>query len=437
MVGSGVFKKIAPMSAELGSALWVLLAWLVAGLVSWFGALTNAEVGSQITEPGGQYEYFKRIFGKPIAFFYGWTAFTVIQSATAAAVASVFAQSVHSIFPFSALELGNISISVTYLVKLLAIMVVWLVTCINLLGVQHGEKVNNLFTSTVVVSIILIIGLCFFGGSGSLSHFTQAPEAASTQAVTMSSFFLAMLAAFWAYEGWNNLGFLAGEIRNPSRNVPLGLALGVGFVMVIYVAINAAYLYVLPVEQFNQINQQENSIAAVVVIQSFLGPIGSTIIACAIMVATFGTTNNTVMSASRVYFAMARDGLFFKKAGFCHPKYDVPTFALIYQSIWASVLIFSGSFDQLTDMLIFAAFIFYGTGAAAVFVLRKRYPNAHRPFKVPGYPIVPGLFIIFCAVLVVNSIVNQPKECGMGLLLIASGIPFYLFWTQKSTQKTL
>jgi APA family basic amino acid/polyamine antiporter len=426
MVGSGVFKKVAPMSAELGSPLWVLAAWLVAGLISWFGAMTNAEIASQIAEPGGQYVYFKKIFGRPLAFFYGWTAFTVVQSATAAGVAYVFAESVNALFglPDLGIFIDNAA------VKFLSIGVIWLVTLVNLQGVHYGERLSNVFTSIVIFCILSIIVLCFGWGNGDWMHF-QVTASDVGKTVTVSSFFLAMLAAFWAYEGWNNIGFLSAEIKNPHRNVPLALTLGVAFVILVYLSINAAYLYVLPVQDFIRINAEENTISGVAVIQSFLGPVGSTLIASAIMVATFGTTNNTLMTASRVYFSMARDGLFFKRVAHCNPKTDVPSYALIYQAVWASMLVLSGSFDQLTDMLIFAAFIFYGTGAYGVFILRKRNQGKKADFQVPFFPILPAVFICFCAVLVINSLIERPLECGMGLCLMATGIPFYLYWERK------
>jgi len=428
MVGSGVFKKVAPMSAELGSPAWVLVAWLVAGLVSWFGAMTNAEIASQIPEPGGQYVYFKRIFGKRLAFFYGWTAFTVVQTATAASVAFVFAESFNAVFPLPIFQgpVDNIS------VKILAVSVIWLLTLINLQGVHYAERLNNVFTSVVILCILVITGLCFGVGDGNWMHFQQSAEA-SGKSVSVSSFFLAMLAAFWAYEGWNNLGFIAGEIRNPHRNVPLALTGGVAFVMLMYIGINAAYLYVLPVQDFMNINSSSNVVSAVAVIQSFMGSGGTILIASAIMVATFGSTNNSLLTASRLYFSMARDGMFFKKVAICDPKTDVPKYSLLYQAGWSSLLVFSGSFDQLTDMLIFAAFIFYGTGAVGLFVLRNRNQNAQVPFRVPFYPVIPAIFIGFCMVLVVNSLIERPWECGMGLALMATGIPFYMYWNKPET----
>ena len=424
MVGSGVFKKVAPMSTDTGTAVWILACWILAGIVSWFGALSNAEVASQIAEPGGQYVYFKRIFGKPLAFLYGWTGFTVVQSATAASVAYVFSESVNSLFALPHLSLFGIE---NLSVKLLTVLVLWVITGINLKGVHQGERLSNVLTSLVILCIIGITILCFTYGKGEATHIALS----ETKSIAPGALFLGMMSAFWAYEGWNNLGFLAGEIKNPKKNIPLALAGGVGFVMLMYVAINASYLYVLPVEAFQKIHAEGNTIAAVSVVQSFLGPIGSSVIIVVIMVATFGSTNNSIMSAARVYFAMARDGLFFKKVAHCDPVHNVPTYALLFQAVWASVLVFSGSFDQLTDMLIFAAFIFYGLGAAGLFVLRIREPHAPRGFKVPGYPVVPALFVLFCLGLVMNSILERPKESGMGLLLMATGIPFYFWWTRK------
>jgi APA family basic amino acid/polyamine antiporter len=440
MVGSGVFKKVAPMSYDTGSAFWILACWIMAGLVSWFGALSNAEVASQIAEPGGQYEYFKRIFGKPLAFLYGWTGFTVVQSATAASVAYVFSESVNSLWALPLIDLWGIE---NLSVKLLTVMVLWIITGINLGGVHQGERVSNVLTSLVIVCILGITLLCFGHGQPGLPDWSL--SAGKGSSIGPGALFLGMMSAFWAYEGWNNLGFLAGEIRNPTRNVPLALAAGVGFVMLLYVGINASYLFVLPVESFQKVHEEGNTIAAVSVVQSFLGPVGRNLIVVVIMVATFGSANNTLMSAARVYFAMARDGVFFKKAGKIHPSTNVPNYALLLQAVWASVLVFSGSFDQLTDMLIFAAFIFYGLGGAGLFILRYQKARV-RPendaiidhekleksgFRVPGYPFIPGFFILFCIGLVVNSIFERPMESGMGLLLMATGIPFYFYWSRK------
>ena len=235
---------------------------------------------------------------------------------------------------------------------------------------------------------------------------------------------------FWAYEGWNNLGFLGGEVLNPQRTIPKALTLGVGIVTTVYVLANAAYLYVLPVSELAAVSRQENAIAAVAVVQSFLGPAAIGLILGLIITSTFSSTNNSVMTSSRVYYAMALDGLFFPKAGKCNAQ-GVPANALLIQGIWSSLLVLSGTFDQLTDMLVFAAFIFYGMGALGVFVLRRKMPDAVRSFKVPFYPVLPGLFVLFCIVLVGNSLLERPTESGIGLALMATGVPLYFVWNKR------
>lgn len=443
MIGSGVFKKVAPMSAELGSAWLVLLAWVLAGVISWFGAITNAEIAGMIAEPGGQYVWFKRIYGKVFAFFYGWTGFAVIQTATAASVGYVFAESINALIPLPVLppEIASFDIMGVFLpfdnfgVKAVTILLIALLTLINCMGVQYGERVSNMITITVVACIFFIIVSGLFFSEGEVQKLNEVSNTSYHANLSgwalIGAMFTAMLQAFWAYEGWNNLGFLGGEVKNPYKTIPWALTLGVGFVMLLYVLINFTYLFNVPVSTFIELHEKQNTIAAVVVVQQFLGQYGVLFILALIIVATLGSTNNTIMTASRVSFAMARDGLFFKSATKVGEKSHAPVNALIIQGFWASVLVLSGSFDQLTDMLIFAAFIFYGLGAFGVFVLRIRMKDHHRPFKLPGYPWVPGIFVVFCVFLLFNSILDRPRECAIGLCLILSGLPFYLYWTRN------
>lgn len=243
---------------------------------------------------------------------------------------------------------------------------------------------------------------------------------------------MAMLSAFWAYEGWSAIGYIGGEIKNPNRNLPLALILGVLFVMAVYVTINFTYLYILPIDTIIGTYQSQNTIAAVVVVKQFLGNAGLLFILLVILLTTFGSTNTTLLTPPRLYYAMAKENLFFKSASYIHPKYNTPSKAIIYQAIWSSILVLSGSFDQLTDMLIFASFIFYGATAFGVFVLRVRMPDAPRPYKAWGYPVVPALFILFCVVLIVITIMTKPREALLGLGLMLSGIPLYFYWTTES-----
>jgi APA family basic amino acid/polyamine antiporter len=446
MIGSGVFKKIAPMTEELGHPGWVLLAWIVAGLITLTGALTNSEIAGMIADPGGQYAYFKRMYGRFFAFLFGWTSFTVIQTATAAGVAYVFAESLNALVILPRLPEQIEAISIFGMmspfensgVKIMALLLITLLTTINFRGVEFGGLVSNLFATTVVAAIFMIIVLGLTMSDGSVSHFDTQPLAykARSGGMIVSAFFTAMMQAFWAYEGWNNLGFMGGEIRNPKRNIPLALVMGVGCVMLIYVMINAVYLYVLSPEQLIAISQGQNQIAAVEAVRSFLGHPGVTLVSCLIVVATFGSTNGVILTASRLFFAMAHDGLFFESAKKCHSTYKTPSTSLVMMGVWSGLLVISGSFDLLTDMLVFAAFLFYGAMALGVFVLRRTEPNTLRPVKAFGYPVIPALFIFFCLVLVINSFMTRSTECFIGLGLIFTGIPFYLFWNKGKVVKS-
>jgi APA family basic amino acid/polyamine antiporter len=445
MIGSGVFKKVAPMTAELGSAWLVLAALLTAGIISLMGALTNAEVAGLIAEPGGQYAYFKKMYGKPFSFLYGWSMMSVVQTATGASVAYVFAESLNALVELprlspelEALTYGSSPFIFTPFanmgVKMVTIGLLLTLTAINYVGVRWGGLVLKILASSVIVCIVAIILLCMSMGGGEWAHLQHsvpvAPEKASGVGF-IGAFFAAMMAAFWSYEGWNTIGFMGGEIKDPYRNIPRALTWGTLFVILLYMLINFAYLYVLPTEQFLAIHAAENQIAAVEVVRSFLGAGGALFILVLIMMSTFNSTNTTIMGAPRIYYAMAQDGLFFKGASKVHPQYRTPSNALLIQGIWGSVLVLSGNFDQLTDMLIFAAFIFYGAGAFGVFVLRHKMKETPRPYKVFGYPFIPALFVIFCAALVLISVWEKPREAGIGTLLILSGIPLYYYMKHK------
>lgn len=442
MIGSGVFKKVASMAGLLHSPQWVIAAWLLAGAVSLMGALTNAEVAGLICDPGGQYAYFKRMYGRAFSFFFGWASFTVIQSATAAAVAFVFAQSLNTLLPLPRLNpeleslgwggwftpLDNIG------VKIVAITLILALTKINVRGVKNGGKVSDGIAVLMLASITLLAFIGFFGGAGSSDNLKtdSTLEAVPLGWSLFALMFLAMRDAFWAYEGWNNLGYLGGEIKRPERNIPLSLMLGVGLIVLLYTGVNLSYLYVLPIDELIAISKTENGIAAVAVIDKLLGQGGVIVISILIMIATFGSTNGVLLTASRLYYAMACDKLFFKKGQECHPVHKTPSGALWLQGIWASILVLSGSFDQLTNMLVFAAFIYYCAMAAGVFILRFKMPDSYRPYKAFGYPYIPALFIVFCLVLVGVALVESPHNSLVGLGLIATGLPFYLSWSKAS-----
>lgn len=444
MIGSGIFKKTAPMAVELDSGGLLLICWLIAGFITLMGAATNAEVAGLIAEPGGQYVYFKEMYGRPFAFLYGWSCFSVIQSASIASIGYVFAESVNAIIQLP--ELNESLASVTILgifhpldnfgVKGLTILTIIFLTTANYLGVVFGGYINNTFTILKVTGIlaIIVLGLVLSGGSAdNVAPILENPDAQyGTSLGLFGAMFAAMLGAFWAYDGWNNIGYLGGEVKNAKRNIPIALFGGVSVVIIIYMITNFVFLYVMPVDEIIQVASIKNSIIGVEIMRKFLGNGGAFFISVLIMVSTFGTTNGTILASSRIYFAMARDKLFFKSAADCHPKFKTPYRSLIIQGVWACLLVLSGTFDQLTDMLIFASFIFYGAGAFGVFVLRKKMKDHHRPYKVWGYPWIPGIFVLFCITLVVVTIIQNPRDTGIGLLLVLIGIPFYIMWNKIS-----
>jgi len=443
VIGSGIYKKVAPMSAELGSADLVMACWILAGLITLCGALSNAEVAGMLVDSGGEYVYFKKIYNRFFAFLFGWTSFTAIRSASAASIAYVFSMSFNSLVPLPDLPDSIAGISLfgiftpfsNFGVKGLAIALIVFLSYLNYRGLKLGETVSKVVLFVVVGSIFLIIILGLTIGGGSMTNFNTPSihyvEKSWWSASFIQSMFAALLAAFWAYEGWAPIGYLGGEIKNPNRNLPLALIFGVLFVMLVYVTINFTYVYVLPIDTIIDTYHSQNTIAAVNVIGSFLGSTGIFFMSLVILLTTFGATNTTLLTAPRLYYAMARENLFFKGAAFVHPRYNTPSTAFVYQGVWASILILSGTFDQLTDMLVFASFIFYGATTLGLFILRVRMPEAHRPYKAWGYPIVPALFILFCLALIVITIFSRPREAGIGLGLMLAGVPFYWYWASS------
>ncbi len=444
IIGSGVYKKVAPMSVDLQSPSLVLVAWVLAGLVTLLGVLTTTEIGSMITESGGPYAYFKKIYGKIFAYYYGWSSFSVIQSASIASIAYVFSQSVNAVVELPRLGpewetwtiLGIFTPLANLGVKVVAVALIVTLVTINYRGVEHGGWVSKVITVLVVGSLALIVLLGIAFGNGSIENVTL-PAAGYPPATFSGSFgvvgpmFAAMLAAFWAYEGWLNIGFIGDEVKNPQRTIPLALTIGILIIIGTYLAVNFTYLYVVPIDEMIQLAQNTNTIAAVAVMQKLFGDPGLLFISLLIIITTLGCTNATILTAARIYFAMGRDGFFSQRAARIHDKYRTPGNALLMQMVWSCTLVFSGSFDQLTDMLIFASFIFYGAIAFGVFVLRRKMPDAERPYKAFGYPWVPALFVTFCAALVVVTCFQRPREAMLGLFLIALGTIPLIYWRRK------
>jgi len=450
MIGSGIFKKPAFMAFHLGSPELLIGVWILAGVLTLFGALTNAEIAGMITQTGGQYIFFQKMYGELVAFLYGWAIFIVIQTGSIASITYVFAEYTQYfiMLPRFAEEIEQgvrlFIPAVGYIyplenigVKSLTIFVIFLLTTVNYYGVKFGGGLSAFFTILKISAIFFLVFFCFAFAGGSFNNFIEPiQQFSSPQFNLLSGFVIALAGAFWAYDGWNNITYVAGEVKKPNVNIPIALVVGTLIVITVYVIINLAFIYVMPLEQMAKSNLVAADAASIA-----MGAIGGAFVAAAVMISTFGTSVGTIMVSARVYYAMSRRNMFFKPIGKVSEKRRTPANALLIQAIWSALLVLSGTFDILTDMLIFVSWMFYAIGAFGVFVLRKRMPDAERPYKVIGYPYIPAIFIIFAFAFVVVTLYNDVTmylegtsefiNSAFGLLLLAEGIPFYFYFKYK------
>ncbi len=437
IIGSGVYKKVAPMTAELHSSGWVLVCWVLAGIISLFGALCNAEVAGLLADTGGEYSYYQKIYNKFFAFLFGWSLFAVIQTAAISALAYVFAESLNSVVHFPELlpSMADISIGGIFYpfadlsVKLVAILLIILLTWLNSLGIKAGAEVSMGILILVFGSIFTIIVFGLASNAADMGRISMAVD--NNTPVTVSAVFTAMLAAFWGYQGWASAGYVGGEIKDAKRNLPKGIVIGIIIIIILYQLVNATYLSLLSIPELDEIYKAGNKIAAIEAVRNFWGDNGVLFISVLIVITTLGCCNATILSSCRTYFAMANEGLFFKGVAKLNNK-QAPVNSLWVQGVWACILVLSGTFDQLTDMIIFAVFIFYGATTLGVFILRKKMPDAPRPYKVWGYPVVPAIVVIFCAVLIVNTVFSRPREAAIGAALMLTGVPLYYWFKRKN-----
>ncbi|MBZ0200399.1 MAG: amino acid permease, partial [Ignavibacteriaceae bacterium] len=427
------------MAGQLLSPELLLIIWIAAGLITFVGALANAEVAGMIDETGGQYIYFKEMYGKTFAYFYGWSGFAVIHSGSQAAIAYVFAEYVGYFFKYPSLPdsivhfsiwipiIGNIFPFAEFGTKAVAILCILFLTGINYVGVIFGGIVQTIITIIKIASIVLLSILLLTFGDGNYQNlsngFQLAPQVSGNLFAIIG---LALAGAFWAYDGWNNVTYVAGEIKNPTRNVPRALLYGTLIVVAVYVLTNIAYIYILPVEVM-----KNSPLVAATAAEAIFGKMGAEIIAIGVIISTFGACNGNLLTTSRIQFAMARQNSFFKSFGKIHPRYGTPHFSLVALGLWSCVLVLTGSFDTISDYVIFASWLFYMMGAYGVFILRKKMPDKPRPYKMWGYPWTPAIFVIFSFVFLINSLVADTQNSAMGLALILLGLPLYIFWRYK------
>jgi APA family basic amino acid/polyamine antiporter len=440
VIGTGVFLKTAVMTQQLGRPSLVMLAWLAAGLLSLAGALAYAELGAMFPQAGGEYVYIGKAYGEAPAFLYGWMQFAVAGAGGIAGLSTGFA-----IFLSALIPLGNPWVGRTFhllgqeihwqlgATQFVALGAIVFFTVVNCLGVALGGRVQSFLTILKLIGIAaIVVGVFVAAQGGSWANLTTSLH--GSQLAGISAFGAAMMAALWAYNGWYILPICAGEVSEPQRNVPRGLIIGMIAVMATYLVANLSYFYALPLTEIATSNSTAHPSAlpvAAKAAQTFLGPSGVAFISIAFVVSTLGALNGCVMGQARIPFAMARAGLFFRRLGETNPKSKAPVWATIAQSAWGCVLVFSGTFDQITTYTMFALWLFFGVTVSAVFVLRRKMPNAERPYKTLGYPVVPILFILVALWLVINSIVTTPIESLLGLFLITLGLPVYLYFRRR------
>jgi APA family basic amino acid/polyamine antiporter len=479
MIGSGIFLVSSDIARDVGSAGWVLVLWAVTGVLTVIGALSYAELAAMFPSAGGQYVFLREAYGPLFGFLYGWTCFLVIQTGFVAAVAVAFANYLGELVPalgpghvlWRVADLGiDLYLPVPWLPEaswprffhreqftisaghLVAVALVVLLTALNTRGIELGRWVQNVFTVAKILSLALLVGLGLFfaadpeavalnranawgrltatGAFGDVSRFVALPALAGLLVLCG-----AMVGPLFSSDAWNNVTFVAAEIKRPQRNLPWGLCVGTVLVTVLYLLVNVTYLAALPVHGdahgetafARGIDHARQDRVATAVLEQVSPRLGVPLMALAIMVSTFGCNNGLILMGARLYYAMARDGLFFRSVGTLNPR-GVPAAGLVLQAAWSTLLIFTGSYSELLDYVIFAALVFYILTVAAVFVLRRTRPDHPRPYRALGYPLVPAVYIVLCAVIMLALLVVRPVFSWPSFFIVLSGIPVYFLW---------
>ena len=433
VIGSGIFLVPKTMVARVGTPEMVFAVWIFGGLLSLFGALTYAELSAALPEAGGEYVYLREAYGPFWGFMYGWTQTWVAKSASIATLATAFYLYLGNFFPVFDVVLWRWDVplgpnggpfEVRY-GQLIAMLVILALAALNSIGVRFGGAVQVVVTVLKVLAIAAIVAVGLSSGVGDIANFsTGVPSGGG-----MAGFFAALVAALWAYDGWNNVSMVASEIRNPQRNLPLALIGGTLLVMFVYLATNLAYFYVLPAEAVASADR-----VAAEMMRRITGPVGASLVSAAAAVSIFAALNGSILSGSRIPYALSRDGIFFRRWGIIHPVTRTPTHSIVYLSTWSAVLVLSGRYEQLYTLVIFPSWILYAMTAAAVPVLRRKRPDLQRPYRTIGYPLVPVLFVLVSCVLLFSTLLDSPRESILGLLVIASGLPFYQYWARREKQ---
>ncbi len=413
MIGSGIFLTPSIIARAIPLPSLIIFVWLIGGVQALCGALTFAELGSMMPGAGGVYVYLSEGYGKLAGFLYGWAYFLVVNTGGIAALSVAFATYLGYFFHFNIIG-----------IKIVAVTGIFVLTVINVFGVKIGGIFSDLFTLLKLVGIFGVILIGFLLGS---SHITNFSISIFNKGTEWSGIAVAMVGVLWSYGGWQHATYTAGEAKNARRDVPVAMIIAASSVTAIYVIINIAYMYLLPVNSI----AASSSLAADAV-QTVIGTTGGGLIALAIFISTFGTAGIYTLTAPRIYFAMASDGIFFKQVSKIHPKYNTPYYAIIFQSTWAVILVlFWGTFENLISYVVFTDWIFFALTAATIFIFRKRLPDAKREYKTLGYPYTPLFFIAVAVWFVLNTLIEKPEQAIAGIIMLGLGLPVYFYWKRK------
>jgi APA family basic amino acid/polyamine antiporter len=424
IIGSGIFLVPREMMQAAGSAGLVYLAWIAGGLLTLFGALTYAELGAARPQAGGEYVYLRDAYGELAAFLYMWTWFAVAKPASIAALTTGLVRILGTFRYLDFLQLPVPGLPLQW-AQVAAICFAWLISGLNYLGVKKAGDFQLAFTWLKGVLILAIVGFCAFGGQGSAVNFSALLPGATGG---LAGFMVALIATLWAYDGWNDLSMVAGEVRNPQRSLPFALIAGVAIVGLLYMATNAAILYVLP-----PADTAASPRPAVEAMARVAGPLGAGFVSAAMALSILVTLNGTILSGARIPFAAARDGLFFKGMATIHPRFHSPSTAIVVQALLSSALLLvSSRFQQLFELAIFAEWLFYLLTASTVFVFRRRIGEMPSPFRMPGYPLLPAVFVLVAAAVLVYTYGSNWQHSLIGTALILAGIPLYFFFKRRS-----
>jgi APA family basic amino acid/polyamine antiporter len=432
IIGSSIFLTAKDIAGPLPQPMLFLLVWVIGGVISLFGCVAFAELGSMFPESGGQYVYLREAYGDLVAFLYGWMLFAVANGGSIAALSVASAAYTGQVFPIVSQEhvvvtLAGITITRAHLFALLLIAIL---TYVNVIGLRWGTLLQNLSTWTKFAAMAAFVVLGFAIGKGDWSHFHSHGVGLSmglhpTQLISVMG--IALIAVFWAYDGWVYITWVAGEVKEPRRNVPLAMVLGVLVVGVIYMAMNVTYLYALPLTEIARHETIAHAAAA-----ALFSPHAAMWLSLTIAVSCFGAAATCTLSGARVYLAMAQDGVFFKRMAVIHPKWRTPAFSLIGQGIWAALLTLSGRYDQLYTYVIYGMVLSYTLTVFGMFLLRWKRPEIPRPYRCTGYPWLPAIYVLVGAAWTLNTIITRPTEAFWGTAIVLVGVPGYLYWKRSN-----